>query len=165
MLNCESFWMKHILTTLCKMKGHAGGWPTEGSELSLRPGVGQEVEDERGRGGGWRFTSSVSAVRRVDHTNSMMATKTAMMRPQIRTTKIPPMFSMPRPETQEQRWNWMFATCWEDRVHKNHTATDFFIEEKKRILIEDFPCSIFLFVSTWGTEEQRLTSINTLNPV
>lgn len=47
-------------------------------------------------------TSSVSAVRRVDHTNSMMATKTAMMRPQIRTTKIPPMFSMPSPETQ--RW-------------------------------------------------------------
>jgi hypothetical protein len=27
----------------------------------------------------------------------MMATNTAMMRPQINTTKIPPMFSMPRP--------------------------------------------------------------------
>ena len=45
----------------------------------------------------WGRTSSVSADRRVDHTNSMMATNTAMISPQMRTTKIPPMFSMPRP--------------------------------------------------------------------
>lgn len=94
---------------------HTGGWPTEVFELRLRPGAGQEEEDERGRGGGgwwWTFTSSVSAVRRVDHTNSMMATKTAMMRPQIRTTKIPPMFSMPRPETHRYtvKYSWVLIT-------------------------------------------------------
>lgn len=50
------------------------------------------------RGQVWGHTSSVSAERRVDHTNSIMATKTAMMRPQISTTKMPPMFSMPRPK-------------------------------------------------------------------
>lgn len=43
------------------------------------------------------LTSSDSADLRVDHINSMTATKTAMMRPQISTTKMPPMFSMPRP--------------------------------------------------------------------
>lgn len=50
-------------------------------------------------------TSSVSAERRVDHTNSIMATNTAMMRPQISTTKMPPMFSMPRPENGSQVTN------------------------------------------------------------
>lgn len=50
------------------------------------------------RGQVWGHTSSVSAERRVDHTNSIMATNTAIMRPQISTTKMPPMFSMPRPE-------------------------------------------------------------------
>lgn len=50
------------------------------------------------RGQVWGHTSSVSAERRVDHTNSMMATNTAMMRPQISTTKMPPMFSMPKPK-------------------------------------------------------------------
>lgn len=49
------------------------------------------------RGQVWGHTSSVSAERRVDHTNSIMATNTAIMRPQISTTKMPPMFSMPRP--------------------------------------------------------------------
>lgn len=44
------------------------------------------------------LTSSDSADLRVDQMNSMTATKTAMMRPQISTTKIPPMFSMPKPE-------------------------------------------------------------------
>lgn len=43
------------------------------------------------------LTSSDSADLRVDHMNSMTATKTAMMRPQMSTTKMPPMFSMPRP--------------------------------------------------------------------
>lgn len=43
------------------------------------------------------LTSSDSADLRVDHMNSMTATKTAMMRPQMSTTKMPPMFSMPKP--------------------------------------------------------------------
>lgn len=46
----------------------------------------------------WGRTSSVSAERRVDHTNSIMATKTAIMSPHISTTNIPPIFSMPRPK-------------------------------------------------------------------
>lgn len=45
------------------------------------------------------LTSSDSADLRVDQMNSMTATKTAMMRPQISTTKMPPMFSMPKPES------------------------------------------------------------------
>lgn len=57
------------------------------------------------RGQVWGHTSSVSAERRVDHTNSIMATNTAMMRPQISTTKMPPMFSMPRPESGPQEMN------------------------------------------------------------
>lgn len=57
------------------------------------------------RGQVWGHTSSVSAERRVDHTNSIMATNTAIMRPQISTTKMPPMFSMPRPGSGPQETN------------------------------------------------------------
>ena len=63
------------------------------------------------RGQVWGHTSSVSVERRVDHTNSIMATNTAMMRPQISTTKMPPMFSIPRPESEPQEKERQHRTC------------------------------------------------------
>ncbi len=83
---------KHTQNNLIK---RVGGMPWEPTGVCLWGRRGQV----------WGHTSSVSAERRVDHTNSIMATNTAMMRPQISTTKMPPIFSMPRPESDPQETN------------------------------------------------------------
>lgn len=47
-------------------------------------------------------TSDCSECRRL-HKNSSMAIKIATIKPQMRTTKIPPMFSIPRPKIKQKR--------------------------------------------------------------
>ena len=87
--------LPHAKTHTKQLIKRVGGMPWEPTGVCLWGRRGQV----------WGHTSSVSAERRVDHTNSIMATNTAMMRPQISTTKMPPMFSMPRPEIEPQETN------------------------------------------------------------
>lgn len=47
-------------------------------------------------------TSDCSECRRL-HKNSSIAIKIATIKPQMRTTKIPPMFSIPRPKIKQKR--------------------------------------------------------------
>ena len=99
--NLPALTHKHTQNNIIK---RVGGMPWEPTGVCLWGRRGQV----------WGHTSSVSAERRVDHTNSIMATNTAIMRPQISTTKMPPMFSMPRPGSgpQETNISTRLFFCW-----------------------------------------------------